>query len=132
MPFSYRIHAAHRLAVIKLEGALDGAVFLTILDELFTDAAWQPSFDALWDFCEVTELVSDRADVARLVARMRALESRVGPGRTALVAPRDVDDLMANLVFVLARTRQRERQVFHRMAEALAWLGVEATKPEEL
>jgi hypothetical protein len=135
--YRHRVYPEHRLGVLHLSGVVDVDDLLGGAGALYRDPVWRPPYSAVWDFRAVTELALCPEDVERVLVLLRSLRGRIArPGRSAVVAAREVDELVGRLLVCrLQRERggapPREARVFcsglRGVAEgAAAWLGVPA------
>jgi hypothetical protein len=125
MPFDYRIHPDHRLAIVRLRGTLTGAELAEAVSAVLLDPAWVPEFGSVWDSRGLTELVLDPADIARLGAVTERLRDRMGPSRTAALIRGEVDEMTAQL-FQRTNTHHpdAETRLFLQPGPAADWLGI--------
>ncbi len=122
MPCICQIDESARLGTLKLSGRIAIDDLTQALTELYTHPRWQPDYLSLWDARGITELIISPNDVEAFLIQSAPLRSRIGPGRTAIVAPRDLDNITARLFMHRTAHPQRERKVFIRMEPALEWL----------
>lgn len=118
MPFSYRIDTEHGLAVITLEGLVEGQTIIEALRAVTRDPAWLPTYDRLWDVREITR---GDLDLKNQEAMVNEAKEHPAP-RTAIVVRRDIDEAIARAFKAYLR-RSHPVEVFHSMEKALAWLG---------
>ena len=119
MPFSYEIDTARRLVVIILTGDVSGRDIHDAISTYVEDPAWRPGYDRVWDSSGTKSMVLDLDEVRRIWKLLEALQSRMGEGRTAVVARRDVDRTAAEII--RAKTPWPLR-IFPTMEKALAWI----------
>lgn len=130
MAFEVNISPEHELGVVRLTTQVDGNELLKALDVLYNGETWAPCFHAVWDMRRVEELSVVPAEADRILERMKQLCHRVGAGRTAVIAPREVDALFFRMLFVRTTCVARERKIMHDLDGALAWLSEVYTSGE--
>ena len=119
------------LGVVELTGTVRWVDLETVMKVLFEDPHWAPEFDALWD---ASRLVSaditpdDLPDVRETISHYEP--DRKG-GRSAIVARRSTELMLANLFSRFGRTPDRQVEVFEDLPTALAFLDRTAL-PETL
>jgi hypothetical protein len=123
MAFEVNISPEHELGVIRLTAQVDGNALLEALDVLYNGNTWAPCFHAIWDMRHVEELSVVPAEADRIIERMEELCHRVGTGRTAVIAPREVDALFFRMLFARTACVARERKIMHDLDGVLAWLS---------
>jgi len=123
MAFEVNISPEHELGVIRLTAQVDGDALLEALDVLYDGDTWAPCFHAIWDMRYVEELSVVPAEADRILARMEELCHRMGAGRTAVIAPREVDALFFRMLFARTACVTRERKIMHDLDGALAWIS---------
>jgi hypothetical protein len=135
MAHTYSLHPEHQLGVVRLFERVTWDDIERAARALYTDPAWRPPYSTVWDFRGVSALVVLPDDVEQSAALFRWVHTRVSaPGRSAFLARREEDHLIAELLVYLRRKHiEREARVFCCTArattrDAAAWLGV----PEEL
>lgn len=123
MAFEVNISPEHELGVIRLTAQVDGNALLEALDVLYDGDTWAPCFHAIWDMRHVEELSVVPAEADRILERMEELCHRMGTGRTAVIAPREVDALFFRMLFARTACVTRERKIMHDLDGALAWIS---------
>ena len=122
MPYSCDIDPRQRRGTVTLDGTVTSAEFVGALQALYGAPAWEPDFSALWDGTRIGELVLSPGDIQPIAAQYRRVQERMGLGRAAFVVPHDVAYTIARLLLHHMPHPTRERRVFERMGEAVAWL----------
>ena len=121
MPAEFKIDDERGLIVSRAFGRVTDEDLQRHQQVLRADAAFDPRYDQLWDFLDVTEIaVSDEA--IREFARARSFEPEA---RRALVAGSDLGFGLARMFATLHDDAPEEVQVFRSLEEARAWLGTE-------
>jgi len=122
MSFVTAVDAARQIGTIRLTGTVRAEEVLEAAAELYNDPAWRAGYGILWDGTGLTVLVVHPSDVEQFVAFAAAYRHDIGPGRTAWVFAREMDNLVAGHLFSQLKQPNRERQGFADVDEALAWL----------
>lgn len=137
MPCQHAIDPQRCFVLVRANGRVTGADVNAVYRAVLTDPAWQPTFQILWDATEIRslEVAWEEAEAFRNAAA--TLSDRVGEGRSAVVARRDLDAMMANNYIIFGgrhprRDPGREVQVFSSISVAIEWLGVSAADVETL
>ena len=131
MPCLPTVDARLRLGTVRATGRVTGAEIAAANEALYSDPAWRPGFDELWDCSEISEFVVDLGEI-REVARMEVEgKERIGPGRVALVMTRDVVEMIGQLYRVLVVESERPVEIVRTVEAAAEWLGLDAV-PEAL
>ena len=136
MPIDYYIDHARRLVVAQGRGVLADTEVFAYQQEVWT----QPEvagYDELVDMTEVEEIaapVPAGPRLQQLAALAAAQDPPAGPGKLAIAAP-------SSLAFGLVREYQAYRElnvhskkqvgVFHTLAEALSFLGIDTLEEQE-
>ncbi|MEP0547407.1 MAG: hypothetical protein ABJF88_10785 [Rhodothermales bacterium] len=123
MPFDCRMEPDRRRGILTLRGRVDAVDFIAAMRALYGHPEWQPDFDALWDAGGITQLVIEPADLGPISEGYRNVETRMGSGRAAFVASRDVVHVITQLLLHRLRNPNRERRTFVRLDDAVAWLN---------
>jgi hypothetical protein len=118
MPFSYAIDAKKQLATGTFSGSVEGAEIASVFRAVYTDVAWQPGFDTLWDCTGITQLLLGPADLASIVAVHREFSSVAGTGLEIIVVSRSLDHVMAKIYSVMMKNQARRVRVCQSVAEA--------------
>lgn len=111
-----------RLGTVRLSDNVDGMTMLDVLDQLTSAAAWEPDFDALWDYRDVTELVVTSDQVDQMTARMSDVPAMSGKGRTALLVRSVTHETYANLLIRISKNPHRLQRTFRSRRRAMEWL----------
>lgn len=127
MPFDCRMEPGQRRGILTLRGRVDAAEFIEAMRALYGHPGWQPDFDALWDAGDITQLVIEPADLESISEGYRNVETRMGLGRAAFVASRDVVHVITQLLLHRFRNPNRERRAFVHRDDAVAWLNERET-----
>lgn len=131
MPFSYGIDAARGVGLLRFSGTLTGPDLVRATHDFYGDAAWQPTHRALWDTRAVERLIIEPTDTTQFVAALLSLRPLIGDGKTAAVTATVEVYFIARLIRELSlRNTDRQVEVFERLEDALAWLGLEEIPPE--
>ncbi len=118
MPAVYHIDLEHELVTFHVSGSVDSTLLKRIADELTSDPQWKDSFDRLWDWREITELLLQLDDVKTFVEEVR--QSWEAAPRVVIVARREIDLTIARLI--KAMMRERLVEVFSDIEMARAYL----------
>jgi hypothetical protein len=122
MPFDCRIEPGQRRGILTLHGRVDAAEFVVAMRTFYGHPEWQPDFDALWDGGGITQLLIEPTDLEPISKGYRNVEDRLGSGRAAFVASRDVVHVITQLLLHRFRNPNRERRTFVHLDDAVAWL----------
>jgi hypothetical protein len=125
MRLTIRVDPTARLAVVRVAGTVRGPDLLALVGAPLADPAWEPGFSIAWDVrgLGVVDLVP--ADLAPFGEGAVAVRPRMGPGRSAVLARDDRDEVTVRLLDLQrGGHRERELRAFTRVHEAAAWLGV--------
>lgn len=126
MSCRYCIDGENQLGVVTIRGRVTGQDVSQVLNTLFSDPAWQPTHNSLWDGRRIQQLDLQPDHVADLLKQAEALRLRRGPGKTAIVVERDLDYALARFFSLAIKHPTRPMQVFRSLAAAQEWLGVPA------
>ncbi len=119
MPTSYRIDKSLGLVFTTAQGVLTGQDILMHLKSLRENPDFDPSYDQLVDFRDVTEIPIS-------AGKMKAISTHhVFNGRGAVVAEKDIGFGMMRMYEVLSKFEPDQFKVFRNMAEARRWLGLD-------
>jgi len=121
LPAQYRIDSESRIIFSTARGVLTEEDLRGHQSRLLADPAFDPKFDQLWDFSEVTKLHVERKAVSHL-AQARSFEAGV---KRAVVAPSDLAFGMARMFQLLHDQAPEEVRVFRSQEEAQGWLGID-------
>lgn len=137
MPCSYYIDENVGIAVVCVHGRITGMEAADIYRRYLDDPAWIPTYQVFWEIRGITEAVIDQPDVHTLARITREFADRIGPGRTAMLARREIDflsvDSYSHLIARLAmRNPEREVKAFSSIMLAAEWLGLPADDLERL
>ena len=124
MPFPYVIDVPHRVAIIRKIGRVDANRIRRTVEAVFTDPAWEPGFDTIWDDSETTELLLEREDLMSLLELQKSLAHLSGPGRDIMASTRAVDRIMGQIYAVYAKEQHRTLILCKSMEEARGVLGL--------
>ena len=124
MTFPYTIDVAHRVAIIRKVGRVDANRIRRTVEAVFTDPAWEPGFDTLWDDSATTELLLEREDLMALFELQKSLAHLSGPGRDVMASTRPVDRIMGQIYAIYAKEQHRTIVLCKSMREALGVLGL--------
>ena len=118
MAFSYAIDVAKQLVTGTFSGSVDGAAVASAFRTVYTDIAWQPGFDTIWEATGITELLLGPTDLAMLVAVHREFAAVAGTGLEIIVVSRSLDHAMARMYGVMMRYQARRVHVCRSVVEA--------------
>ena len=127
MPVACRIYPDLRLIVITSTGKLTLTDIIKGRDEMLAHPDFAPTFDRLYDYQGVEEVVpiQDRSTVIDLAERARTGSDLGGSGKTAVVASTDAIFGMARRFEAYAAgSSARQWRAFRSIEDAQAWLGV--------
>lgn len=122
MPQTVKISEEHQLGAVRLTGVVDSTTLLRSMDALYHGETWVPVFNTIWDCRSVTVMAVDPSEVQQLLQRMKALNFRMGPGRSAVVAPCEIVSAFVRMIFVRNECAFRERRLFDNLDDALRWI----------
>lgn len=121
MPADYRIDAQRRLISSAGRGAVTDDDLRGHQARLRSDPAFDPSYDQLWDFSQVTR-IEVTSEALRELAGSRSFKAGA---RRAMVTPSDVGFGLARMFQILHDEAPEELRVFRDLGEARSWLGLE-------
>lgn len=123
VPFTYAIDVEHRLVVSKGSGVLTKAEILTHMDQLKRDSKFDPNFNQLADFTEITEAKLTSQDIA-FIAQMSMFSPH---SKRAIVAARTVHFGMARMYELMRQNAGVDVEhihVFDDVNSARRWLEI--------
>lgn len=85
--------------------------------------AWETGYDMYWDVRGTSELVLLPEDLKAFATVSVDVGRKIGPGRTAVVVSRQLDESIARLLVHIAKIPRRKRGVFWSIEDAIAFLG---------
>lgn len=130
MAFAHRIAPSHRLAAIRFYGTVTGTDILEGIRSLYSDPAWEPGFQMIWDARDVAQLILDPADADAVVEVSKTHQDLSRQSRTAVLSGGFFVYTSAMMFHVRAnRGTEREMEIFETLPEALAWLGLDELPP---
>jgi hypothetical protein len=110
-------------------GEADRAGFAAFNNDLVSHPEFRPGMAVLIDHSDLDASLLTGADILAIASHMKRLETRIGDGPVALLAP---DAFAFGLARVSVRQAQLERldpQTFATREEALAWLRARKGSP---
>jgi hypothetical protein len=108
-------------AVVTGRGDLELDDVVAALDQLYSDAQFQPDMKLLWDLRDARTAVT-AGDVRSIVHFVSQHREARGEGKSAVVMGRDVDYGMARVAQVHLEPLGIELAVFRELEEAEQWL----------
>jgi hypothetical protein len=119
MPITSTVDRARQLTVHKAQGEITAPDIQACLDTFFQD----PTPDALWDLREGAMSQVGREDMMRFAAYLIKQALRRPRGKTALVAPRDLEfgTLRMGMAYLEGKVPVIYN-IFRSMGQARAWL----------
>jgi hypothetical protein len=120
MPVAF--DAARRVVIVTALGRVTGHQIADTLQAVYNDPNWQSGYDVIWDGSGITELVMEPPDIPALVALQRDLAPRAGQGRDVIIAHRAIDDMMAQ-IYIMAARSVRPAQLARSLSEAFRILA---------
>lgn len=122
MPVSLHIDYERRLTFTICEGVVTDEDLLRAREEVLADPTFDPSFDRIWDFHDVTETQVSEPVVARMVAESPHCEK---PICRAVVVSERAGPMPAILNFIgLTRLANRRIAAFPDRKSAEEWVAV--------
>jgi hypothetical protein len=106
MPVTVNVEAGRKLVITTCSGSVTDEDLLQARKTLLADPGFDPSFDRLWDFSEVTEQQVSDATLAHLIGTSPSM----GNISRAVVVSRSKEPLAKVLTFI-AHSRQLNRRV---------------------
>ena len=120
MPAAHEIDVSRRLVLTKEWGELSDDDLRGLYDRIRADSAFDPSFRQLCDLRAVTRITTS-IEMLRFLAQSRIFL----PGaKRAFVVGREVDFGLARLFQAYSEVEGGTVEVFRKMTEAEAWLGL--------
>lgn len=129
MPIEMQQHDEHDIVIHRAEGAVTSAEIQSEIEQFFRLC---PNRDAIWDFTEADMKTITREDMERLTGFLAANAAKRDGGRTAFVAPNDLEFGLSRMAEMLTDSLPYERRTFRTIEEALAWLADDALPPAEI
>lgn len=123
MAYSCLIDKNRGRGVITLFQSVDDSDVIEAMKAVFESDEWSPELNSLWDCEGITELIIDREGLDRVVTFAAQLHDLIGPGKSAFVVRRQLDESMTKIILHMTKTNLRERRVFRNREEALQWLS---------
>ena len=109
MPFTYAIDVEHRLVVSIGSGVLTRAEILSHMDQLKRDPTFDPTFNQLADFTQISEAKLSSQDIA-FIAQMSVFSPH---SKRAIVAARTVHFGMARMYELMRQNASIEAEQIH-------------------
>jgi hypothetical protein len=123
MAHKYYIDEQQRLGYVTLSGDVSGAHLTTLLTAIAEDPQWTPGYYMVFDTSSVGKVILDVKDTMEVRRISERYTERWGPGRTAIIATRDVVYWISKLFEVTIRLPGRQIKAFMSRDEAMEWLG---------
>ncbi|HET6566345.1 MAG TPA: hypothetical protein VFG50_00160 [Rhodothermales bacterium] len=125
MPF--RIYASPhlRLMVVTFHGTVTAQEISTAFQNVPDTEGWEPGFDTFWDCRKIDKLEFEPSCLAPVTEVGKAATRKYGPGRGAIVTPRELDRDIAQLLLIRMQDGLRERRLFSDLDAAATWLGLD-------
>lgn len=123
MAYSCAVETKRALGVITLSGSVDDNELVEAMRDLYFSEGWRRGFNILWDGTDIAELVIDRPGLEQIIEETGEFQNRIGPGKSAFVVRRQLDESMAKIILRMTRTSERERRLFRKTKDALDWLS---------
>jgi hypothetical protein len=125
MRLAIRVDPTVKLAVVRVAGTVRGPDLLELMGAPTADPAWERGFSIAWDVRALGVLDLVPGDLPPFGEVAAAVRPRMGPGRSAVLARDDGDEVTVRLLGLQGGDhRERELRAFTRVSEAAAWLGV--------
>lgn len=124
MPFLHVIDPSRQLGVAGLTGRVNADIFCDAMHAMYTDPAWKPGMQALWDLRYIDRLVITPDDIPQITQVVDSFRDVLGTGNAAFVAPHEPVHSIANLIVLRTHVPERQRRVFRQISDALEWLDV--------
>lgn len=125
MPWSATVDPDLRVGMVRATGYVTGRDIFLANEALYSDPAWQPGFDELWDCSDISEFVVDLDELKDVAAMEVEGKDRVGNGRVALVMTREVVQMVGYLYRRLVVESERPVEVVQTLEAGAAWLGLD-------
>ena len=123
MAYTCAVKRRRALGVITLSGSVDDNELVEAMRDLYSSEGWSRGFNILWDGTEIAELVIDQPGLDQIVEETGEFQTRIGPGKSAFVVRRQLDESMTKIILRMTRTPERERRLFRKTKDALDWLS---------
>ena len=122
MEATYRIHRDDNLAVVTLNGPAEADFFISFYPLLLDDPLFRPGMAIIWDAHDVIIDQRDPVGLQRVGEFIQAQAEKRGKGKSALVAPSDLNYGTTRVFMSLFhQDLPIELMVFRTMEEARAW-----------
>jgi hypothetical protein len=131
MPFTYRIDPSARLAAVAFFGEVTGRDLVEAIETLFSDEAWEPGFQAVWDGRGLHSIRVSYADYGAVLAAAVRVLPRIGGG-TGVILTSDPEEYEAAFMIrkFLGPVPGKQVRLADNLREALALLGIPALPAE--
>ena len=123
MPFRVLHFEGEAFAVVELSGVVRWPEVAGALRTLYLHPRWVPGSDVIWDATALTSVDIAPDDLADVRAAFEEVAAARAGGRTAFLASVGGHDELWALLPRLGPPSTRRVEVFHRRADALAYLG---------
>lgn len=123
MCHSIEIDTDKKLIHITASKNVDAFELKEILAEIINHEEWQPGFNILCDYREIEKFNVNFKDIVDLTDWQISVDARLGNGRCAIVASRDLVYGMSRMWEILSAERSLKIGVFRNMDDAVSWLG---------
>ncbi len=124
MPASYEINIDEELVVFSLSNTVTEDHVLAAGLRLSQDPVFQPSYDSIWDFTDVTGMDVTLGGLKRIRDFEHLHKERIGSGRRAVIVTRSTVTIALNTYLWLC-SPGRLTKTFSDMEGALAWFAQE-------
>ena len=102
---------------------VDKNAVIDALTTLFSDPAYSPDYDLVWDARYISELVLLPENFSPILRVILSQSVRIAKGRIVALVNRDPVAIIARLYQAVMRRMGREMEVFSTIEQAAKWLG---------
>jgi hypothetical protein len=120
---NYEIVPRENYLLVTTSGPVDTDDYAECLDAIFNHPDWRPGYAYIFDHTLLDASKLKREDVDRISEIARTRRGKYGVGKSAVVAPNDVEYGIIRMVMVYAEDGDRiPTNVFRTLDEAVDWL----------
>ncbi len=129
MSWTYKIYKEQKLNYVKASGLTLGKEIIETTKKMFNDPEWKFVRRQISDFRDVKEFVVTFSEFDKLIdleKEHQEEQEKIHNGETgkmAIVAQKDLYDIIFKLYKVKTKDGSHETQIFNNIEDALAWLN---------
>jgi len=124
MPISFEIDSSQKAVFVTGTGALTKVAILGYLKELFQDPGFDPTFNHLIDYTNISEVAINSGDLMELVESTKSSDPREGK-IAFVVGDNEGRYFLSNFYTEFSRlAKGQDMQSFETVEAAKEWLGL--------